>query len=131
MERQRQLFSDTGPLRFTSIIEESVLDRPIGGDVTMRHQLEHLVALSERDNVEILVLPTAVGHHDGLEGAFTVLHFEQAQSVGYIEYSDGAIYVQDQDQVAAYTRTAESLCSVALSKGESAQAIAARLTELS
>ncbi|HEX8760427.1 MAG TPA: Scr1 family TA system antitoxin-like transcriptional regulator, partial [Pseudonocardiaceae bacterium] len=63
--------------------------------------------------------------------AFTVLHFEQAQSVGYIEYSDGAIYVQDQDQVAAYTRTAESLCSVALSKGESVQAIAARLTELS
>ncbi|MGH3982563.1 MAG: helix-turn-helix domain-containing protein [Pseudonocardiaceae bacterium] len=131
MERQRQLFSDTAPLRFTSIIEESVLDRPIGGDATMRNQLEHLVELSERDNVEILVLPTAVGHHDGLEGAFTVLHFEQAQSVGYIEYSDGAIYVQDQDQVAAYTRTAESLCSVALSKGESAQAIAARLTKLS
>lgn len=131
MERQRRLFGDTSPLRFTSIIEESVLDRPIGGDATMRHQLEHLVALSERDNVEILVLPTAVGHHDGLEGAFTVLHFEQAQSVGYIEYSDGAIYVQDQDQVAAYTRTAESLCSMALSKGESVQAIAARLTELS
>ncbi len=133
MERQRQLLSDTdtGPLRFTLIIEESVLDRPIGGAATMRHQLEHLVEMSQRDNVEILVLPTAVGHHDGLEGAFTVLHFEQAQSVGYIEYSDGAIYVQDQDQVAAYTRTAESLRSVALSKGESVEAIAARLTKLS
>jgi transcriptional regulator with XRE-family HTH domain len=131
MERQRRLFSDTGPLRFTSIIEESVLDRPIGGDATMRAQLEHLAKLSERDNVDILVLPTAVGHHDGLEGAFHVLHFEQAQSVGYIEYSDGAIYVQDQDQVAAYTRTAESLYSVALPQRESIEAIAARLTKLS
>ncbi|MGQ0719343.1 MAG: helix-turn-helix domain-containing protein [Pseudonocardiales bacterium] len=131
MERQRRLFSDTDPLRFTSIIEESVLDRTIGGVATMRAQLNHLVELAERDNVDILVLPTSVGHHDGLEGAFHVLHFEQAQSVGYIEYSDGAIYVQDQDQVAAYTRTAESLSSVALPQRESVQAIAARLTTLS
>ncbi|MGH3774466.1 MAG: DUF5753 domain-containing protein [Pseudonocardiaceae bacterium] len=131
MERQRRLFGDTGPLRFTSIIEESVLDRTIGGGATMQAQLNHLVELSERDNVDILVLPTAVGHHDGLEGAFHVLHFEQAQSVGYIEYSDGAIYVQDQDQVAVYTRTAESLSSVALPQRESVEAIAARLTTLS
>ncbi|MGH4006909.1 MAG: helix-turn-helix domain-containing protein [Pseudonocardiaceae bacterium] len=128
MERQRRLFSDTTPLRLTAIIEESVLDRPIGGAATMREQLEHLIELSAQDNIDILVLPTAVGRHDSLEGMFSVLRFEQAQSIGYIEYPDGAIYVQDQDQVAAYTRTAESLCSVALSQRESIQAIAARLT---
>ncbi|MGH3786114.1 MAG: helix-turn-helix domain-containing protein [Pseudonocardiaceae bacterium] len=127
MERQRRLFSDTAPLHLTAIIEESVLDRPIGGGTTMREQLEHLVKLSARDNIDILVLPTAVGRHDSLEGMFSVLSFEQAQSIGYIEYPDGAIYVQDQDQVAAYTRTAESLNSVALSQRESIQAIAARL----
>jgi transcriptional regulator with XRE-family HTH domain len=127
MERQRRLFSDTDPLRLTAIIEESVLDRPIGGATTMREQLEHLVELSARDNVDILVLPTALGRHDSLEGRFSVLHFEQAQSIGYVEYADGAIYVQDQDQVAAYTRTAESLRSVALPPRESVEAIAARL----
>ncbi|MGH3770313.1 MAG: helix-turn-helix domain-containing protein [Pseudonocardiaceae bacterium] len=127
MERQRRLLSDTDPLRLTAIIEESVLDRPIGGATTMREQLRHLVELSARDNVDILVLPTAVGRHDSVEGMFTVLHFEQAQSIGYIEYPDGAIYVQDQDQVAAYTRTAESLRSVALSPRKSVEAIAARL----
>ena len=130
MERQRRLFTDTDPLQLTAIIEESVLDRPIGGPATMREQLEHLVELSARENVDILVLPTAVGHHDGLEGKFTVLHFEQAQSIGYIEYPDGAIYVQDQDQVAAYTRTAESLRSVALPQDESVEAIAGRLASL-
>lgn len=127
MERQRRLFTDSAPLRLTALIEESVLDRPIGDTATMRKQLEHLVELSERDNVEILVLPTAAGHHDGLEGKFTVLHFEQAQSIGYIEYPDGAVYVQDQDQVAAYTRTAESMRFVALPQPESVEAIAARL----
>ena len=131
MERQRRLFSDTYPLRLTALIEEAVLDRPIAGAATMCAQLEHLVKLSKRDNVDILVLPTAVGHHDGLEGAFTVLHFEQAQSIGYIEYPDGAIYVQDQDQVLVYTRTAESLRYVALSPAESVKAITARLTTFS
>ncbi len=127
MERQRRLFSDIDPLRLTAVIEESVLDRPIGGGATMHEQLEHLVELSARDNVDILVLPTAIGRHDSVEGKFSVLHFEQAQSIGYIEYPDGAIYVQDQDQVAAYTRTAESLRSVALSQRESVGAITARL----
>jgi len=130
MERQHRLFNDTPPLRLTAIIEESVLDRPIGGVETMRGQLQHLVELAERDNVEILVLPTAVGRHDSLEGRFTVLQFGQAQSIGYIEYPDGAIYVQDQDQVAAYTRTAESLRSAALSQRESVNAINVRLASL-
>lgn len=130
MERQRRLFSDAEPLRLTAIIEESVLDRPVGDVATMREQLQHLMDLSARDNVDILVLPTAVGRHDSLEGAFTVLHFEQAQSIGYIEYPEGAIYVQDQDQVTAYTRTAESLRSVALPQPESVEAIAARLAAL-
>ena len=130
MERQRRLFSDIAPLRLTAIIEESVLDRPIGGNATMCEQLKHLVRLSSRDNIDVLVLPTAVGRHDSLEGMFSVLHFEQAQSIGYIEYPDGAIYVQDQDQVAAYTRTAESLNSVALSSAESVEAITVRLAAI-
>ncbi len=86
--------------------------------------------LSRRDNVDILVLPTSVGHHDGLEGAFTVLRFEQAQSIGYIEYPEGAIYVQDQDQVAAYHKVAEQLRVVALSQGDSVEAIGERLAAL-
>ncbi len=130
MERQRRLFSDTASLRLTAIIEESVLDRPIGSGATMCEQLKHLVELSARDNIDILVLPTAIGRHDSLEGMFSVLHFEQAQSIGYIEYPDGAIYVQDQDQVAAYTRTAESLSSVALPSAESVEAITVRLATL-
>lgn len=130
MERQRRLFADTEPLRLTTLIEESVLDRPIGGVATMRAQLDRLVELSARDKVEILVLPTSTGHHDGLEGSFTVLHFEQAQSIGYVEFPDGAVYVQDQEQVAAYTRTADSLRAVALPRPESVEAIEARLAAL-
>lgn len=127
MERQGRIFAEDKPLRLTALIEESVLDRPIGDRATMRAQYEHLIEISERDNVDVLVLPTSIGRHDGLEGQFEVLRFEEAQSIGYIEYIDGAVYVQDQDQVAGYTRTADSLRSLALSQADSVAAIRARL----
>lgn len=139
MERQDRLFTEDRPLQLTAMIEESILDRPIGGGSApgvMRGQLQRLLDLSKRDNVEILVLPTAIGRHDGLEGEFTVLHFrdadgqKQAQSIGYVGIPDDAVYIQDQHQVAKYTGSAELLRSVALPQRQSVEAIAARLAAL-
>jgi DNA-binding XRE family transcriptional regulator len=139
MERQERLFAEDQPLHLTAMIEESILDRPIGGEkapAVMRGQLQRLVELSQRDNVEILVLPTAIGRHDGLEGRFDLLHFldseghKQAQSIGYVEIPDDAVYVQDQNQVEKYTTSAELLRSVALPQQQSVEAIAARLAAL-
>jgi transcriptional regulator with XRE-family HTH domain len=139
MERQRRLFIEDRPLQFTTIVEESVLDRPIGGQqakAVMRGQLAHLIELAGRPNVEILILPTAVGRHDGLEGRFTVLHFRdaedrlQARSIGYVEIPDDAVYIQDQDQVEKYNASVELLRSVALPQSESVEAIQARLDAL-
>ncbi|MBM7770357.1 hypothetical protein JOD54_000561 [Actinokineospora baliensis] len=134
MERQDRVFSAENPLHVTMIVEESVLDRPIGSSPeVMRGQLEHLLELGERENVAILVLPTAIGRHDGLEGQFTVLHFRdtddeiQARPVVFVEIPDDAIYIQEQRQVAQYTRNADQLREVALSPAESATAIRTRL----
>ncbi|WP_242686992.1 MULTISPECIES: helix-turn-helix transcriptional regulator [unclassified Actinopolyspora] len=130
MERQQRLSCTEDPLRLTALIEESVLDRPIGSAEIMRAQFEHLLELACWSNVEILVLPTSVGRHDGLEGRFTVLDFDAAQSIGYVEIPDGAVYVQDQDQVAGYTRNAEALRSIAHSQEDSLEVIRARAQAL-
>ena len=131
MERQRRLSNDTEPLGLTALIEESVLDRPIGSRATMRAQLEHLLAMSERDNIEVLVLPTTLGAHDGLIGEFTLLDFAAAQSVVYVEIVNGAVYVQDQQQVAGYARIVDRLRAAALSPARTAEAIRSRLSALS
>ncbi|GAB3483645.1 DNA-binding XRE family transcriptional regulator [Amycolatopsis cihanbeyliensis] len=129
MARQR-LADDANPLRFRAVIEEYVLDRIVGGPRVMRTQLEHLLTHMQRDNVELHVMPVTVAVHDGLDGDFLLLDFDEAQSIGYIEYPTGAIYVQDQDQVAAYTLSADRLCAAALSVSDSADAIAARIETL-
>lgn len=130
MERQRRLSNDTEPLGLTALIEESVLDRPIGSRATMRAQLEHLLAMSERDSIEVLVLPTALGLHDGLVGPFTLLDFAAAQPIVYVEIVNGALYVQDQQQVAGYARTVDRLRAAALSPARTAEAIRSRLSAL-
>jgi hypothetical protein len=127
--RQR-LTDDTNPLRFRAVIEEYVLDRIVGGPHVMRAQLEHLLVLMARDNVELHVMPVSVVIHDGLDGDFILLDFDEAQSIGYVEYPAGAVYVQDQDQVAMYGLTADRLCAGALSVSDSADAIAARIESL-
>lgn len=126
----RQRLAEEEPLRFRAVIEEYALDRVVGGPRVMREQLRHLLTLMEHDNVELHVMPLDVPVHDGLDGDFLLLDFDEAQSIGYIEYPAGALYVQDQDQVEAYTLAAERLCDAALSESDSADAIAARVEKL-
>jgi hypothetical protein len=128
MERQRRLRAEKHPLRLTVMVEEVVLDRPIGGRDVLRDQLKHVLEVVERENVEVRVLPTDVGYHEALVGPFTVLDFAEAQSIAYVELVNGAVYVQDQDQVNGYNRTVDRLREVALSPEESAAVIRSRLT---
>lgn len=130
MERQARLTDEDNPLHFTAMIEEFVLDRLVGGPEVMRGQLEHLLELSERDNISLHVMPLTVAVHDGLDGEFALLDFDDALSIGYVEFPDGAVYVQDQDQVSAYAMSAQRMCAAALSPAESIKAIKTRLARL-
>jgi len=130
MERQARLTDADSPLHFTAVIEESVLDRLVGGHELMRDQLSHLLDLAKHANITLHVMQLAVAVHDGLDGEFALLNFAEAQSIGYVEFPDGAVYVQDQDQVAAYTQAAERLCAAALSQADSIMAIKSRLARL-
>jgi hypothetical protein len=132
MARQDRLAD--GDLHLSAVIEEDVLDRPAGSAETMREQLRRLKELSEQPNVDVLIIPTAVGRHDGLEGRFVVLWFEtpdggrQAGPLVYVEIPGDAVYKTSQDQVTAYTESANLLVSAAMSPSASRDVIDSRLT---
>ncbi|WP_243789089.1 helix-turn-helix transcriptional regulator [Saccharopolyspora gloriosae] len=129
LARQR-LTESTAPLRFRAVIEEHVLDRTVGGPGVMRAQLAHLLELMRYENVELRVMSARTSVHDGLDGDFLLLDFDEARSIGYIEYPTGAIYVQDQDQVSTYALSSNRLRDAAMSLSESADAIGARIAAL-
>jgi hypothetical protein len=126
MARQERLSGDD-PLEFITVIEEATLDRMIGGPDVMRRQLEHLLVLDGLPSITLLMMPSQVSVHDGLDGELMLLDFREAQSIAYMEFQDGAVYIQDQDRVKKYDFTRKRMCSRATS---AARAIKDRLDRL-
>lgn len=54
----------------SALIDQSALNREIGGSKVMRGQLSHLAAMSRRPNITVQIIPNT-GAHPGLLGAFT------------------------------------------------------------
>lgn len=125
--RQERLLG-TNPLTFTTVIEERILDRPVGDPQVMRRQLEKLLEWNSLPNVNLHVMAEESGVHDGLDGEFTLLDFAEARSVGYIEFPDGGVYIQDQDRVREYNLARERMCAAATASVE--EAITSRLDRL-
>jgi transcriptional regulator with XRE-family HTH domain len=94
MARQ-QLLDRSEPVRLTAIIDEGALRRRVGGNASMRAQLDHLAEAATRPNVEIMVLPAAAGAHACPDGSFEILHMpEPYDDVGYARTPAGDIYVE-------------------------------------
>jgi transcriptional regulator with XRE-family HTH domain len=130
LARQQRLHDRARPLHYEAVIEETILDRLVGGPAVMAEQLDHLLALSAQDNVTIRVMPLAVAVHDGLDGEFTLLDFDAARSIGYVEFQDGAVYVQDPDRIGGYRTAAVRLRDAALPEDASREVIRDRRAAL-
>lgn len=126
--RQERLREASEPLIYITVIEEKTLDRLVGGPQVMRQQLAQLLQWNKLPNVELFVMPSTTAVHDGLDGEFTLLDFDVAQSIGYIEFADGAVLIQDHDRVHKYDLARQRMCAAATASVE--EAITSRLDRL-
>ena len=119
--RRQSLLTQEDPLQLWCVIDESALLRPVGGPRVMRAQVEYLVAMSERNNVTIQVLPLRVGAHPGMDGSFAILRFshESDPDAVYVTTATGGAFLEKPDQVARHQRVFELLTSLALSPQDS------------
>jgi transcriptional regulator with XRE-family HTH domain len=121
MIRQERLTSAERPLDLHAVVEEAALHRVLGGRTAMRAQLAHLVEAAELDSVTLQVLPTDVGGHPGLDGAFTVLSFDGLgePDMGYVEHPMGSMHIEKEEDVTRARVVFDHLSSVALQPAES------------
>jgi transcriptional regulator with XRE-family HTH domain len=131
MERQKCLVEDP-PLKYWSIIDESVLRRETGGSAVMREQLRHLATLSRRPNITVQVLPFSEGWHPGTLGSFNILEFpEDVHSpVVYTETLAGDAYLEREEEIRRVNLTYTHLHAAALSASKSRELIAAIAKDL-
>ena len=72
--RQEILHRST-PVQLHVLIDESAIDRQVGGSRVMANQVEHLWAMSERTNVRLGIVPLSRGAYPGMRSPFVVMTF--------------------------------------------------------
>ncbi|MGW0882236.1 helix-turn-helix domain-containing protein [Streptomyces sp. NPDC002671] len=84
----RKSIFEREPAPALSFVQEQVtLERPLGGKMVLRRQLEHLLKVGQLRNVSIQVMPTDREEHSGTDGLIEVLKFADGTAIGR---SDGA-----------------------------------------
>ncbi|MBA2808309.1 MULTISPECIES: helix-turn-helix domain-containing protein [Streptomyces] len=74
------------PAPTLSFVQEQVtLERPLGGKMVLRGQLEHLLEVARLRNVTLQVMPTDREEHAGTQGLIEVLKFADGTAVGRSE----------------------------------------------
>ncbi|MFF3646170.1 helix-turn-helix transcriptional regulator [Streptomyces sp. NPDC002564] len=96
---RRSVFERSPAPEFSFVQEEVTLQRPIGGTMVLRRQLERLLEVGELRNVEIQVMPTAYGGHAGTGGRIQVLKFEDGTAMGRTDDEFAGRPVSDPKQI--------------------------------
>ncbi|MFF4224740.1 helix-turn-helix domain-containing protein [Streptomyces sp. L500] len=129
LERQRLL--DRSPIPVISaVIEQVVLERPIGGKEVMGGQLRHLLQVAERRNVDLQIMPTKRETHAGLDGSMRLVETRDEQRLVYFEGPMGSVLHSGSKEVSALNMRYAILRSQALTPEDSVSVIEEMLGEL-
>ncbi|MET8774899.1 helix-turn-helix transcriptional regulator [Nocardia sp. NPDC004654] len=109
------------PLELWVVLDEAAIRREVGGQQTMRGQLEKLLLESKRKNVILQILPFNAGAHPGMAGSFTLLDFENPDDneLVYVEGIAGDTLVEGHNEVRRFGVIFDQLRAMALSPRDS------------
>ncbi|MEU8799941.1 helix-turn-helix transcriptional regulator [Spirillospora sp. NPDC048819] len=130
MARQRIL--DRPSMRAAWIIGEPVLRLMVGGRDVMRSQCWKLVEVTEREHLDLRVVPGTVGAHPGMAGSFTILDVgsDDPMKVVAVDCLTRGWLIDEPPSIEYYERVYAELQALALSKSDSRALIEAIASEL-
>ncbi|MGW1159539.1 helix-turn-helix domain-containing protein [Streptomyces sp. NPDC002513] len=95
----RQDIFDRWPAPLLSfVLDESVLRRPYGGRDVLRGQLEHILLIGQKRNVEIQVMPLDREENAGVDGPFTIVIRKDGRKFVYAEAQGTSALQTDPEQ---------------------------------
>ncbi|NUK12007.1 helix-turn-helix domain-containing protein [Streptomyces lunaelactis] len=126
----RQQIFERWPLpTFSYVLEEALLQRPIGGRAAHERQLRQLLRIGRLRNVEFQVMPTVREEHPSLGGPFNLLTPRGRQQVAYIEIQGYPRLITDPEEVRIFTERYGIIRAQALTPRESLSLIEKTLGE--
>ncbi|MFD5424327.1 Scr1 family TA system antitoxin-like transcriptional regulator [Streptomyces sp. NPDC127084] len=118
---ERQALLDRKPKPVLSyVIEESALQRPIGGRAVLREQLLHLLELVHiKSNLTVQVMPTEREAHAALLGAFQLMSLPEGKNLGHTSDYGGETLISKPEEVNRLIALFGTLRAQALNRWES------------
>jgi transcriptional regulator with XRE-family HTH domain len=132
LSRRRDVIERDGAPEYRVLLDESVLWRAVGGELSAADQFDDLAHTAERPNVHVRVLPMDVGTMMSASGAFMVLDLSDDPQDAVL-YQEGYLWdqlVQDLDQVGYHRAIFEQFWRKALDEDASHALILARAYDL-
>lgn len=112
------------------VMEEPMLRKPLGGKAVLRGQLEHLLLMGDKRNVELQMMPLDREDNAGVDGPFTVITSKVGEQFVYAEVQGRSNLMTKRDETSLAAARYGIIRSQALSPRESLDHIAKLLGEL-
>jgi transcriptional regulator with XRE-family HTH domain len=124
--KRQDILTGPEPPQVWSVMDESVLRRPVGGRAVMRAQLGRLAEMARLPQVTIQVIPFGGGGHAAAGGSFALLRFAEPElpDIVYIEQLTSALYLDDRQDIDHYREVMNDLSTEALTPDGTTQFIA-------
>ncbi len=104
---------------FSFILEEAVLQRPIGGRAVQEAQLRQLLRVGRMRTVELQVMPTDREEHPSMGGPFILLTPKGRPQVAYLEIQNVSRLITDLEEVRVHAARYGIIRAQALTPRES------------
>ncbi|GAA1841176.1 helix-turn-helix transcriptional regulator [Actinomadura bangladeshensis] len=128
---RKEALTRPDPLVIKVVVGEAAVRQCMGGRPVMIDQLRYLLELMEWPNVHLQLLPFTAPENPGVDGSFTILDVEAGSfPIAIVDALRRTIFVEDEDDVAAYRDLQTELCRVALSEAETRHRIEQAVREL-
>ncbi|MBB5132449.1 transcriptional regulator with XRE-family HTH domain [Thermocatellispora tengchongensis] len=120
---RRAILDKKRPPIILSLVEESVLHRPIGDRDVLVEQLRHLLRATERPDVNVQIVPTSAGCAAGMISGFALAQLPPYQDMATVEAAHEGLVTADADIVTRLHQRYDSIRTDAYSQRESLRII--------
>lgn len=119
---QRQsILTRREPVALHALIGEWALRESIGNPDIMSDQADYLLAMAQRANVSVHIVPAGTGYHPGLVGPFEIYEFTSSPPIILAESIKSCAFLHESEQTLGYQRAAKLLGKRALSEAAARQ----------
>lgn len=120
---RKEVLTEHNSAELLVLLGRAALNQGVGGQQVMVGQLDHLLEMAARPNIEIRIVPDDKGWHPGLEGAFALIESSHA-SVVFVETRRSDLMLHQDSDIAAYKRAIDRIAKLSLQPDVSASFIA-------